>query len=233
MSIEYVLKSKGCVRKQYEGRNHDSALAEERGGVLVMAVADGVGPIWQAEYAARAVIGALEDADPWNNGILEAAKQASQAITDSDEGFASTLTALRIQDHTLTVAQCGDSAAYLLRQGIPPVQLTEEHTFYADNRNVLDRAIDFYAGPEVIDTFRTPSPIPLESKGSDRYLLLQESDLIIICTDGAIQPLIANIDCLQQNPNGADLSTFIDRIITGGIQRDDTSIGIARLKPAQ
>ncbi len=118
---------------------------------------------------------AIEEA----NGLVYA---TAQAITER-QGMGTTLTAAIVREDTLTIAQVGDSRAYLLRGGRLS-QMTDDHSWVAEQvrlgimtleeaqsspfRNIITRSVGTSATVEADISARS----------------LQVGDVLLLCSDG-------------------------------------------------
>ena len=133
--------------------------------------------------------------------------ETAQTVPDR-QGMGTTLTAIIVRDDRMTVAQVGDSRAYLLRGG-QISQLTEDHSWVAEQvrlgtmtlaeaqvspfRNIITRSIGTSAVVEP-DVF-TQS--------------LQVGDTLVLCSDGLsghLEPPEIETITEQQSPSAAALS---------------------------
>ena len=159
------------------------------------AVADGMGGHSAGQIACELALKTVIEqyyADPSADveaGLRRAVEQANaliwdtaQAISDR-QGMGTTLTAAIIREDRLTLAQVGDSRAYLLRDGAL-TQLTEDHSWVAEQvrlgtmtlaeaqispfRNIITRSIGTAAAVE-------PDVLTHE---------LRVGDTLLLCSDG-------------------------------------------------
>ncbi len=182
----------GLVR---EG-NEDRYVVREQGGMLLMAIADGVGGEEGGEIAADAAVVELAErffAAPRDRTLEDrlgdAMRDANTAVLRAAESSgnmqaaATLVAAVVVRDH-LVVANLGDSRAYLVRDaGVR--QLTEDHggeVAHAITRFVGDpRGVQ----PDVfVEDLRPGDKLLLCSDGLTRHLSDEE---IALATTGAMQ----------------------------------------------
>jgi serine/threonine protein phosphatase PrpC len=163
----------GSHRGRIRDNNEDSVFPETGGktdGLLVVAVADGMGGHVGGEVASRLAIEAIA-----GGGNVPIPKL---------HGMGSTLTAAELSPaRSLVIAHVGDSRAYLFRSGILE-QLTNDHSVVAEylragtirpedvathpQRSMLTRALGLYPNVEV-DVIETRT---------------RSGDRLMICSDG-------------------------------------------------
>jgi len=134
--MRYVWASathKGMVRDQNEDSVFPTSSGESTDEVLAI-VADGMGGHVAGEVASRIAINAAASSDLGPTDRVAAGNRAIREEVARDpglEGMGTTMTLLRVEDNTATIAHIGDSRAYLLRDG-ELRQVTEDHTVAAE-----------------------------------------------------------------------------------------------------
>ncbi len=185
------------VAEQYAGTdtgrqrraNEDSHLARSP----LFVVADGMGGAQAGEVASRIAVesfqAGLQDAAAPELALAELTQQANARIHElshshaEQAGMGTTLTAVYVGPHEVSIAHVGDSRAYRLRDGVLE-RLTEDHSLVDEllrqgrltpqealehpQRSVITRAL----GPEGLVEVDTRS---YSARGGDVYLL---------CSDG-------------------------------------------------
>lgn len=124
---------KGMVRDQNEDSVFPTSSGESTDEVLAI-VADGMGGHVAGEVASRIAINAAASSDLGATDRVAAGNRAIREEVARDpglEGMGTTMTLLRVEDDTATIAHIGDSRAYLLRDG-ELRQVTEDHTVAAE-----------------------------------------------------------------------------------------------------
>lgn len=134
--IEYQAAASSDIGKVRD-QNEDRYVIDRRAGVLVAAVADGVGGTAGGELASEAAVQELANSfkhgrRDLGKGLAEAVGKANQAVLGVQQknalsGAATTVVAAAIRGRRLAIANLGDSRAYLLRGG-KLRQLTTDHT---------------------------------------------------------------------------------------------------------
>ncbi len=186
----------GTVRERNEDLVYHARLpSDSPDGAFVLAVADGMGGYDRGEVASRIAIDALvdrfekADTDDTVLMIRQAYRSANESIYD--DGLAkgdhnmmgTTLVTAIINDNELTIANVGDSRAYLLRAGVLN-QITEDHSLIAEqvkvgvlteeearesqHKNIITRAVGYKPRIDV-DIFE---------------LTLLPDDRLLLTTDG-------------------------------------------------
>lgn len=201
--VSYGLSDVGKKRT----RNEDSFLIKD--DLQLYVVADGMGGHSGGEYASRLAVGTLEEvlqslnSDPDATVIsgvnseeaecgdrlkyaIQVASQKifDQALYDIDlKGMGTTITAVMIDKGVASVANVGDSRAYLIRQG-ELKQVTTDHSLVVEQmkagliaeqdvrkhamKNIITRSVGYQEEVE-IDLCKVP---------------LEVNDKILLCSDG-------------------------------------------------
>ena len=161
--------------------NEDSWLVRDRRGVLLLAVADGVGGVAGGEQASRAAIDtlcrrfyeALATQD-LRASLATAIREANDAVVRAAAGrgqsSATTLVAAAIRRGEATIANVGDSRAYLVR-GASARQITADHS--GARPNEITRFLGDERGiqPDVfVESLRAGDRLVLCSDGLTRHV---------------------------------------------------------------
>ncbi len=157
--------------------NEDRFVIREDGGLVLMAVADGVGGGPGGEIAAEAAVNELASrffAAPRTQPIAErlgdAMREANTAVLKAAEASskpsaATTLVAGVVDGRRLVIANLGDSRAYLVRDGASR-QITEDHA------GTVEHGITRFVG----DSRGVQADVFMEE--------LQAGDRLVLCSDG-------------------------------------------------
>jgi serine/threonine protein phosphatase PrpC len=187
---------------------------------FLLVVADGMGGEPAGDVASRIAVDVLQDAlmtlpeGDLGQALRQAYRKANDAVYQAGEaeptyaGMGTTLTAALLRGKYATVANVGDSRAYLLR-GNGLTQITRDHTVVADEiakghvtaeaarhdprRNLLTQAI----GNQARLDSRLPNIFELTFLPGDRLLLCSDG-LYDVLDDGDIQQVL-----LAQEPDTA------------------------------
>ena len=220
--------------------NEDSVFASSR----LVAVADGVGGSAAGEVASAAVIDQLilmdksRLAEPLETALRRAVSSGNASVgfisscRPQMAGMSTTLTAVAISKDGYTVANVGDSRAYLLRAG-RLTQLTRDDSYVQElidsgavdekqarrhpQRSVVLNALD--GDPE-----RVPTISALESRAGDRLLL---------CSDG-LSDLVdeqALASALSISSRDVSATTLMKLALDAG-GRDNVSVVVADVVPS-
>ncbi len=161
---------------QVRENNEDSWLVREGRGVTLLAVADGVGGIAGGEQASAAAIDTLSRrfyeslaTQDLRSSLAAAVRDANDAVVraaaDRGEASATTLVVAAVRRGEATIANVGDSRAYLVRGGTAR-QVTTDHS------GALPNEITRFLGDE-----RGIQPdVFVES--------LRSGDRLVLCSDG-------------------------------------------------
>ena len=212
--------------------NEDRYVVREERGLLLLAVADGVGGAPGGEIAADAAVHELAsrffggaDGRAVADRLADVMRDANTAVLASTTsagvpGAATTLVAAVVQGARVVIANLGDSRAYLVREGVAR-QLTDDHNgpfpggitrFVGDPRGVQ---------PDVfVEELRAADRLVLCSDGLTRHVKPEE---IARATD--VDALVA----MANARGGEDNITVIVHDVRGGLftaSRRTLAIGI-------
>ena len=190
--------------------NEDSYLIDRR--IQLFAIADGMGGHRAGEVASATALEGLQLAMAEGIAVGDAVGRANTAVWDKASadpelaGMGTTVTAAWSDGTTLTVAQVGDSRAYLLRgetlqqvtvdhtlveELIRTGRLTEEQAKVHPQRSIITRALGVDSSVDV-DVFS---------------LVLQPNDRVMLCSDGLTSMVrtgpIADILLREADPTAA------------------------------
>ncbi len=190
--------------------NEDSYLVDRR--IQLFAIADGMGGHRAGEVASATALEGLQLAMAEGIAVGDAVGRANTAVWDKASadpelaGMGTTVTAAWSDGTTLTVAQVGDSRAYLLRgetlqqvtvdhtlveELIRTGRLTEEQAKVHPQRSIITRALGVDSSVDV-DVFS---------------LVLQPNDRVMLCSDGLTSMVrtgpIADILIRESDPTAA------------------------------
>jgi PPM family protein phosphatase len=201
------------VAEQYAGTdtgrqrraNEDSHLAR----APLFVVADGMGGAQAGEVASRIAIesfqSGLRDSAAPESALAELTRQANARIHElshshaEQAGMGTTLTAVYVGEHEISIAHVGDSRAYRLRDGVLE-RLTDDHSLVDEllrqgrltpeealehpQRSVITRAL----GPEGAVEVDTRS---YSARGGDVYLLCSDGLTTMLSEDRLAELLLA------------------------------------------
>jgi serine/threonine protein phosphatase PrpC len=165
--------------------NEDRWLVRDERGVMLMAVADGVGGVAGGEHASADAVDALSRrffeavrSQDLHASLATAMREANDAVVRSSsergDGAATTLVAAAVRKREATVANLGDSRAYLVRDGTGR-QLTTDHS--GTRPNEITRFVGDARGvqPDVfVETLRSGDRLVLCSDGLTRHVSDEE-----------------------------------------------------------
>ena len=157
---------------------------------FLMVVCDGMGGHSMGDVAAETVCNAI--CEYWNSNthtkdsetkVIEACKAASDALYKRSQVFrpiemGTTMVMASIEDNIVTIAHCGDSRCYLLRDG-EVVYQTQDHADPHWGSEVVTRCF-FSMNPEVAE----PEVARFEVLPGDR---------IFLCSDGVYKAMAPQI----------------------------------------
>ncbi len=161
--------------------NEDRWLTRDQGGVLLLAVADGVGGEAGGEHASAAAVEALAErfyaalaTQDLRSALGAALRDANDAVVraagERGDRSATTLVAVAIRGAEATVANIGDSRAYLIRKRAAR-QITTDHS--GANAHEITRFVGDERGiqPDMfVETLRAGDRLVLCSDGLTRHV---------------------------------------------------------------
>lgn len=161
--------------------NEDSWLVRDQRGVMLLAVADGVGGVAGGEQASAAAIATLSRrfyealaTQDLRASLAAAIREANDAVVrnaaDRGESSATTLVVAAIRRREATIANIGDSRAYLVR-GSTVRQITTDHS--GARPNEITRFVGDERGiqPDVfVESLRAGDRLLLCSDGLTRHV---------------------------------------------------------------
>jgi protein phosphatase len=202
------------VAEQYAGTdtgrqrraNEDSHLAR----APLFVVADGMGGAQAGEVASRLAIesfeGGVQDSSAPESALAELTQHANARIHElshshaEQAGMGTTLTAVYVGEHEISIAHVGDSRAYRLRDGVLE-RLTDDHSLVDEllrqgrltpeealehpQRSVITRAL----GPEGAVEVDTRS---YSARDGDVYLLCSDGLTTMLTEDRLAEVLLAH-----------------------------------------
>ncbi len=219
----------GNVRERNEDLVHFGPLEDPDGDTFVLAVADGMGGYDRGDVASRIAIDALLDRlgtlDTEDSALIlkQAYRRANEEIYEGgvsqgeENMMGTTLVAGLLRGKELSLANVGDSRAYLLRAG-GLTQVTQDHSLIAEqvrmgvltpeearssqHRNIITRALGHRERVDV-DVFE---------------LTLLPEDRILISTDGVHDFLSEDEirDVLIELPPDEAPASLIERALSNG-----------------
>lgn len=250
LRLEAAAVSEAAGREQ----NQDVALVVPLGGAgtesgeFLLVLADGMGGHPAGDVASRIAVEALREAlahsttDDLGLALKQAYRKANDAVfqagiaNPSHAGMGTTLTSALLRGKYATVANVGDSRAYLLR-GNGLTQVTRDHTLVADE--VAAGRIDADAArrdprrnilTEVVGT-----NLRLDSKLPNIFeLTLLPEDRLLLCSDG-LYDVVEEVD-IQRALLGHDPGEAARALIELSQQRgtrDNASAVVAAAMPTR
>lgn len=166
-------------------RNEDRWLIRRRRGVLLLAVADGVGGEAGGEHASESAVGTLAErfytalaSQDLRAALTSAIREANDAVVrgagERGERSATTLVACAVRGREATIANVGDSRAYLVR-GRSARQLTTDHSGARPNEVTRFLGDERGVQPDVfVETLRAGDRLLLCSDGLTRHVTDEE-----------------------------------------------------------
>lgn len=183
----------------------------------LLVVCDGMGGHAMGDVAADTVCNAICDFWQQNPGYDDSVEKAKEACSHASDALykrsrvvrpidmGTTLVMASVEGDTVTIAHCGDSRCYLLRDG-KVVYQTEDHVGYSYGYEVVTRCF-FSMAPEIA----VPDVVQFEVKAGDR---------IFLCSDGVYKSMAPQI--LTERLQDEKLLEDIVDVIKFLCERDST-----------
>jgi PPM family protein phosphatase len=220
--------------------NEDAVFASPR----MVAVADGVGGEAAGEVASQAAINALAHVEKLrNDGALGDALAGAVAegnksiafiagVRPSTAGMATTLTVVALDGDCWTVANLGDSRAYLLRDGVL-MRLTRDDSFVqelVDAGMVGEDEARVHPQRNVVTGVLDGAPDREPTIGHHRA---QPGDRVLVCSDG-LSDVVADeaIARILATPAREDAAAALLETALHAGARDNVSLVVADALPA-
>ncbi len=226
--------------------NEDTVLLSCDKKPYYMLVADGMGGHAAGEIASKTAASAVQNyidklaADKLTSKqILGAVKYANSMLIsemekDSDlQGMGTTLTFVYVEGDDLTIAQVGDSSAFLF-DGTELRKLTKDHTYVQhliDNGVIEKNAEQDYPFKNIIT--RAVGMRKLEVDIC--HALWGENDILVLCSDG-LTSYIKDETLQGVLSSGADISVLAQALMNGALAaggKDNISLIIAQNTPEE
>lgn len=174
--------------------NEDRWLIRDRRGVLLLAVADGVGGEEGGERASAAAVDALAERfysalrsqdlrSAFGAAVREANDAVVRAASDRGDRAATTLVAAAVRGREATIVNVGDSRAYVVRKRTPR-QVTTDHS--GANAHEITRFVGDERGiqPDMfVETLRAGDRLVLCSDGLTRHVPDEEIGRVVARLD--------------------------------------------------
>lgn len=230
MPVEYEFRTKGCTKPAYRGRNHDAGFVEEREGVLVAAVADGIGPTEDAAQAATDAIYLLREFNPWGRGPYAAACEVGRVGVRRGD---TTLTVVAIdRDLRLTYGYAGDSPVALVREGrmyeLLWPQVVGENKLLNHIASVGPSDEDVWSLDRLADKL-VGDGVPVGRAPCGAYVPLVKDDVVVVATDGAYAIFEENASKAVRFLEERGLAFVADELVDVGADGDDATVALIRI----
>lgn len=231
--------------------NEDSYAVQQHSSsdkdTILAVLADGMGGLAQGEIASYLAVKTIIEApinrfndsdDNENHWLVSMVQEANKCVVENVDKGGTTLSIVWANSRHLRIAHVGDSRIYLIRKKIL-CQLSEDHSLVAmlladgeiayeesqnhPQRNILTKCI----GSKI--TLNSNYIQTLHSFGSDSSILLEQDDIVILCSDG-VWDLISPIELSKiftdiQNLKIA-VDTTINLVLTRGARDNATIIAM-------
>jgi protein phosphatase len=186
--------------------NEDRYLVREAGGIVLIAVADGVGGGPGGEIAADAAVNELATrffsapaSQPVSERLGDAIREANTAVlraaeAESKPSMASTLVAAAVRGFDVVIGNLGDSRAYVVRDG-------ESRQLTVDHSGALAHGITRFVG----DPRGVQADVFVER--------LVAGDRLVLCSDGLTRHVDPSEIAGALSPGAGTLDQAADRLV--------------------
>ena len=242
LNRDYIIleedKVYGVSHKGNRAHNEDYILVKKIGDIYLLAVADGIGGHNAGEVASKMAVETLENfiTERYREDlsieeikeILEEAynlahrKIRENAIGDK-EGMGTTLTTAVIKEDRCIVANCGDSRAYLIRDGCI-IHRTKDHSFVQaliDSGQITEEKAMEHPMKNIIT-----SALGLDDLIIDTYLWdLKEGDVILLSSDG-LHDYVRKEEILKVVSIYKDPKEIVKRLLDIALEKTEDNVSI-------
>ena len=228
----------GISHKGNRTHNEDYILVKKIKDIYLLAVADGIGGHNAGEVASKMAVETLENfiTERYREDlsieeikeILEEAynlahrKIRENAIGDK-EGMGTTLTTAVIKEDRCIVANCGDSRAYLIRDGCI-IHRTKDHSFVQaliDSGQITEEVAMYHPMKNIIT-----SALGLEELKIDTYLWdLREGDTLLLSSDG-LHDYVKKEEILKVVSSYRDPREIVKRLLDIALEKTEDNVSI-------
>jgi protein phosphatase len=163
----------------------------------------------------------VDSEEQCNEWLISVVKKANKRVIENVNKGGTTLSIVWVNSRQLRIAHIGDSRIYLIRKQMI-CQLSEDHSLvamlladgditYAESqkhpqRNILTKCI---GSKEKLNSSHIQT---LQSFGSDLSMLLEQDDIIILCSDG-VWDLVPQIELAEIFIDNHNLKIAVDNTI--------------------
>ncbi|AXI25432.1 serine/threonine protein phosphatase [Methanofervidicoccus sp. A16] len=238
-------KAYGISHKGNRTHNEDYILVKKIKDIYLLAVADGIGGHNAGEVASKMAVETLENfiTERYREDlsieeikeILEEAynlahrKIRENAIGDK-EGMGTTLTTAIVKGDRCIVANCGDSRAYLIRDG-SIIHRTKDHSYVqvlVDSGFISEKDAMYHPMKNIII-----SALGLEDFIVDTYLWdIKKGDTLLLSSDG-LHDYVKKEDILKVVNSYSDPKKIVEKLLYIALEKteDNVSIVVYRENP--
>jgi protein phosphatase len=242
-----IINSYGISNVGNRSNNEDSILLKKIDNMYLLAVADGVGGHNAGEIASKMAVDILEETvkeecndntNLSNENIKECLKKAYEkahnmikehAVGDK-EGMATTLTTAIVKKNMCFIANCGDSRAYLIRNGKITFR-TKDHSFVQellDNGTITEEGAKNHPYKNIIT-----HALGLDELKVDIYEVeLKEGDVLLLSSDG-LHDYVDEEEILKVIEIGKNPKEIVEELLKIALEktRDNVSIVVYKACP--
>ncbi len=232
---QYAVTDTGRQRRA----NEDSLLAR----APLFVVADGMGGAQAGEVASQIAVesfkpGLADDAHP-ELQLAEIARSANLRIhershTNAEQaGMGTTLTAVYVGEHEISIAHVGDSRAYCLRDG-ELLRLTDDHSLVDElmrqGRLTPEEAVEHPQRSVITRALGPESTVEVDT----RSFHARPGDVYLLCSDGLTTMLSEEriLELLSSTPRLRDAGEALIAAANEAGGRDNITVVLIRLEDA-
>ena len=231
-------KAYGVSHKGNRTHNEDYILIKKIKDIYLLAVADGIGGHNAGEIASKMAVDTLEEfiteryrEDLTIEEIVKLLKEAynvahqrirENAVGDR-EGMGTTLTTAVIKNNACIVINCGDSRAYLIRDG-DIVYRTKDHSFVqalVDSGQISEEKAMEHPMKNII-----LSALGLDELKVDDYIWdLKEGDVVLLSSDG-LHDYVKKEEILKVVNSCEYPKEIVERLLDTALEKTEDNVSI-------
>ena len=231
-------KAYGVSHKGNRTHNEDYILIKKIKDIYLLAVADGIGGHNAGEIASKMAVDTLEEfiteryrEDLTIEEIVKLVKEAynvahqrirENAVGDR-EGMGTTLTTAVIKNNACIVINCGDSRAYLIRDG-DIVYRTKDHSFVqalVDSGQISEEKAMEHPMKNII-----LSALGLDELKVDDYIWdLKEGDVVLLSSDG-LHDYVKKEEILKVVNSCEYPKEIVERLLDTALEKTEDNVSI-------
>ncbi|MBW9222752.1 serine/threonine-protein phosphatase [Methanothermococcus sp. SCGC AD-155-C09] len=242
---EIILEVDGACGISHKGNrahNEDCILLKKINDIYLLAVADGIGGHSAGEIASEMAVNTLKEVitekyreDQSTEEIKEILREAynlahnkiKENATGDRKGMGTTLTTAVIKGDKCIIANCGDSRAYLIRDG-KVIDRTKDHSFVQaliDSGQISEEKAMTHPMKNIIT-----SALGLDEFKVDDYLWdLKKGDILLLSSDG-LHDYVNKEDILKVIDRNNNPEEIVNELLNIALEKTEDNVSIVVYK---